>query len=147
MKRHRFAIKSKHFSLYQAFKTEAEKIGWTYLESFNEFKPENAKGYLNCLFFSYEFEKAYGLPSFSLSCSTDQNIDTYWLETDFDKALQHARDTYSQEVRVSKGSVTASFDFSKERVNVDGKYYVIANLPVDQAKDLHKALGQLLELL
>lgn len=145
MERQKFAVKSKHFSLYQAFKTEVEKIGWTYLESFNKFEPEKTKGYLNCLFFSYEFEKAYGLPSFSLSHTSDESIDTYWLETDFDKALQHARYTYSQEVRISRGSVTVSFDLSTEQVNVEGMYYVIARLPVDQAQDLHKALGSLLK--
>lgn len=141
MKRQRFAIKSKHFSLYQAFKTEAEKLGWTYLDSFCKFEPEKAEAPNNCLFFSYKFESAYGTPAFSLSYSPNQDIDTYWLETDWNSALAHAKQTVVLTKRVGNATVTSEIE-----VSVAGKG-AIGPLTVPEALQLNEALGALLEQL
>ena len=81
------AVRSNHFSLYQAFKKEVEKLGWTYNSDFVEFD----ESYIthNCLFFSYEFGgEMKGRPAFSLS---NTSLDTYQLESQFEEALEQAK--------------------------------------------------------
>lgn len=60
MKKETFAIKSKQFSLLEAIKKEAEKMGWTYRSSFNEWSEKRLiSGESNCLCFATEWKDLY----------------------------------------------------------------------------------------
>jgi hypothetical protein len=86
----RFAVTAKHFSLYEAFKKECERLGWTYNTSFTEFSEKASYSYmdLNCLYFSFDFDGMEQKPAFALS-STDEFA--YKLETQFEEALKCAK--------------------------------------------------------
>lgn len=80
------AVTSNHFSLYQAFKTEVEKLGWIYNEKFKPFKPHASIH--DCMYFSFDFTYMQGQPAFSLSCTSDK---TFQLESEFGQALEMAK--------------------------------------------------------
>jgi hypothetical protein len=84
----RFAVTAKHFSLYEAFKKEAEKLGWTYNTSFTPFTEHDGLYDLNCLYFSFDFTGMEQKPAFALS-STDEFA--YKLESQFAEALNLAK--------------------------------------------------------
>jgi hypothetical protein len=65
----RFSIKTSCFSLYKAFREEAEMAGWKYNGSFNPFEEERMQ-YCNCLFFSTEWDHNGMDPRFSFSNSS-----------------------------------------------------------------------------
>ena len=95
MKQEKFtmAVTAEHFSLYEAFKKEAEKLGWTYNSDFIPFDITR-KG-LNCMYFSFDFTYMEGRPAFSLSST---NKKTFQLESEFRQALEMAKqliDSYS----------------------------------------------------
>ena len=119
------AVRSNHFSLYQAFKKEVEKLGWTYNSDFVEFDESNIMH--NCLYFSYEFGGMKGQPAFSLS---NTSLDTYQLESQFQEALDQAKniitnsrviielnEDYTAEIDVKNKVVSVGYDvFSFDRI-------------------------------
>jgi hypothetical protein len=87
------SVTSNHFSLYEAFKKEAEKLGWTYHSVFVPF--DDQQSLCNCLYFSFDFGNMEGRPAFSLSSTNEK---TFQLESEFGQALQMAKqiiDSYS----------------------------------------------------
>lgn len=82
---YKFAIKSKYFSLYQAFREEAEKVGWIHNVSFNPFTEETSN-YCDCLFFCAEWFCKTPKPMFSFS-NSDNNVFT--LPEQWDIAIEH----------------------------------------------------------
>jgi len=80
------AVTSNHFSLYQAFKTEVEKLGWIYNDEFRPFKPHEFSH--DCMYFSFDFTYMKGQPAFALSCTSDKSFQ---LESEFAEALQMAK--------------------------------------------------------
>ena len=88
--RKRFAIKSKYFSLYQAIREEAVKIGWVYNSEFTPFA-EGKTDSCNCLFFSTEWDFNGWDPRFAFSNhgETVFNIPEQWNE-----AIEYMRSAY-----------------------------------------------------
>lgn len=84
---YRFSIKSKYFSLYQAFREEAEKVGWSHNTGFNPFTEEQSK-WSNCLFFSSCWKGPGSQPMFSFSNS---DINAYTLPEQWDAAIDHMK--------------------------------------------------------
>jgi hypothetical protein len=87
------AVTSNHFSLYEAFKKEAEKLGWIYNDQFKPFKPHTSIH--DCMYFSFNFTYMLGQPAFALSSTSEK---TFQLESEFGQALQMAKqiiDSYS----------------------------------------------------
>jgi len=88
------AVTADHFSLYEAFKKEAEALGWTYNSDFVPF--DDQQSLCNCLYFSFDFGgKMKGMPTFSLSSTSEK---TFKLESQFAEALEAAKqiiDSYS----------------------------------------------------
>lgn len=117
------AVTANHFSLYEAFKKEVEKLGWTYDSEFVEFS-ENTFG-RNCMYFSFDFGAMKGQPAFALS-NTGQAM--YELESEFQQALDQAKDLiqtrsfklndyYTAKINVADKTVTVGYeDFSFEKV-------------------------------
>lgn len=110
------AVEANHFSLYEAFKKEVEKLGWTYNSDFVEFSPRN--GLTDCLYFSFDFQAMKGKPAFSLSMTCDKKFQ---LESEFAEALERAKyliqnwreqksfklnDLYTAEINVKEKTVT-----------------------------------------
>jgi hypothetical protein len=89
MKQEKFtmAVTADHFSLYEAFKTEAEKLGWTYHSDFVPFSKTRI-GLCNCMYFSFDFGNMEGRPAFSLSSTNEK---TFQLESQFGEALEMAK--------------------------------------------------------
>lgn len=81
----RFTIKAKYFSLYQAFRKEAEKVGWVYNEEFYEFR-EDKMNRSNCLFFSTHWSYRGWNPMFSFS-NSDTNV--FQLPEQWNDAIEH----------------------------------------------------------
>jgi hypothetical protein len=82
-----FAVTANHFSLYEAFKKEAESLGWIYHSDFVPFSSIRL-GLCNCLYFSFEFGNMEGQPAFSLSSTSEK---TFQLESEFAEALEMAK--------------------------------------------------------
>lgn len=82
----RFAIKSKYFSLYQAFREEAEKAGWEHNTSFNPFTEERSQ-WCNCLFFCTDWP-GNNKAMFSFSNSS---TNVYDLPKQWDEAIEHMK--------------------------------------------------------
>jgi hypothetical protein len=80
-----FSVKSKYFSLYRAFKEEAEKVGWTYNSGFNVFEPETMD-FSDCLFFHAHWHHAGRNPLFSFS-NSETNV--FQLPEQWDVAIEH----------------------------------------------------------
>jgi len=79
-----FGVFSKHFTLIEAFKKEAEKLGWTYNCSFNEFSENKFNGGRNLHFERYwDVDDDY---LFSLS-STSKNHPCLYLPQDWNEAI------------------------------------------------------------
>ena len=110
------AVTADHFSLYEAFKKEAEKLGWTYHSDFVPFDVIRTN-LCNCFYFSFDFGNMEGRPAFSLSSTSEK---TFQLETQFQEALDMAKhiidnyhvktielnDLYTAEINVKDKTVT-----------------------------------------
>lgn len=83
----RFSLKSKCFSLYKAFREEAEKAGWKYNSEFNEFE-EHRMQYCDCLFFSTEWAHNGIDPRFSFSNS---NTNVFTLPERWNEAVEYMK--------------------------------------------------------
>ena len=94
------AVTADHFSLYEAFKTEVEKLGWIYNEKFKPFKPHASIH--DCMYFGFNFTYMQGQPAFSLSSTSEK---TFQLESEFGQALQMAKqliDSYYNSIKSVK---------------------------------------------
>jgi hypothetical protein len=94
----RFSIKSEHFSLYQAFREEAEKVGWIYNTDFNEFM-ESKMDACNCLFFCTEWKHKGRDPRFAFSNSSTR---VFHLPEQWNEALEYMTKAYNPENQSSK---------------------------------------------
>lgn len=81
----RFSIKAKYFSLYQAFREEAEKAGWVYNSIFNPFEESKMRS-CNCLFFSTQWERDGWDPKFSFS---NGGAEEFNLPDEWDEAIEY----------------------------------------------------------
>ena len=81
------AVTADHFSLYKAFKTEVEKLGWTYNSDFVPFDITR-KGLCSCLYFSFDFTYMKDQPAFAFSNTADK---PFKLESQFAEALEAAK--------------------------------------------------------
>jgi hypothetical protein len=81
------AVTADHFSLYEAFKKEAESLGWTYNSDFVPFSKTRI-GLCNCMYFSFDFGNMQGQPAFAFSNTADK---PFKLESQFAEALQMAK--------------------------------------------------------
>jgi len=84
MEQKAIAIKWSMFSLAEAFKKEAEKIGWHYNESFSVFKDSPAYG---CLYFSTGWHTRPEDYLFAMSNAT-RDTRAFHLPQDWDNALK-----------------------------------------------------------
>lgn len=87
---HKFAIKSKYFSLYQAFREEAEKVGWVYNSDFNVFEEERMD-FSNCLFFHTHWKHEGRNPLFSFS-NSDKNV--FNLPEQWNEAIEYMKKAF-----------------------------------------------------
>ena len=97
-KRLSLAVKSKYASVYNAFITECEKIGWVWVEQFNSKSRVNIyicaeNDQFGSIYLSNEFSWAMGKELFSFSTTNEERID---LDTDFELALSMARTIYDK---------------------------------------------------
>lgn len=90
-----FAVVSKRFSLYKAFREEVEKFGWKWNEKFNPFTEEKRKD-MNCLFFSTHWYRD-GIPMFSFSNYTNDR-KVFDLDGEFEEALEYAESLVKKKV-------------------------------------------------
>jgi hypothetical protein len=91
MKQKSFGVTSKFFSLYQAFKTEAEKLGVEWNSSFNAF--EESKMTRTGIFIANNWHKA-GSDSVKMSFSNfTENI--FDLDSNFEGAIEKLKDFVS----------------------------------------------------
>lgn len=121
----RFAIKSKYFSLYQAFREEAEKIGWVYNEEFNMFR-ESIMECSDCLFFSTNWKFCGWNPMFSFSNS---DLNVFQLPEQWDEAVGHMRDVFNagRPGQVVKEKLTISLKSLAEHHGVDVNDIIITS--------------------
>lgn len=99
MKEKCFAVKSKYESVYLAFITECEKIGWVWTEDFNS--KSSIRHYVNnspdssgkCIFLSTNFAGFLGKAAFSFSSTDKKIID---LDTEFEDAMIAAKLLYEK---------------------------------------------------
>jgi hypothetical protein len=89
----KFSIKSKYFSLYQAFREEAEKVGWIHDVQFNPFT-EDQCNYSNCLFFHTDWRNDGHKPMFAFSNS---NTNVFELPSQWDEALEYMKKAFEPE--------------------------------------------------
>jgi len=92
-----FAVTSKYFSVYQAFKTEAEKIGLVWAEDFNPFTEDMGKS-RNCIWVqdNWNWAKASKGVGMSFSNTSDDKID---LDSNFEAGLEAVRELLANTVR------------------------------------------------
>lgn len=93
-KRIGFAVKSKYFSVYQAFRTEMEQIGYIWNEHFNEFTPQR-RAATSCVYVSDDFGNYPDKPAMSFS-NASANADIFDLDTNFQAAIDHATAEYAR---------------------------------------------------
>ena len=126
------AVTANHFSLYEAFKKEAEKLGWTYHSDFVPFSKTRI-GLCNCMYFSFDFGNMEGRPAFSLSSTSGK---TFQLESEFGQALEMAKqiivemakqiiDSYSIKTFKLNDLYTADIDPKQKTVTVYEKQFGI----------------------
>lgn len=110
-----FSIKSKYFSLYQAFRKEAEKIGWSYNDDFNPFDEERMD-YSNCLFFHTHWKRAGRNPLFSFSNS---DKDVFNLPEQWDEAIEHMKKVFNGDSQKEKLTISLKDLAAHHGVEVD----------------------------
>ena len=119
------AVTADHFSLYEAFKKEAEALGWTYNSDFVPFDITR-KGLCSCLYFSFDFGgKMKGMPAFALSSTNEMRFQ---LESQFAEALEAAKqliDSYSIRTIKLNDLFTADIDPRQKTVTVYEKQFGI----------------------
>lgn len=131
------AVTANHFSLYEAFKKEVEKIGWTYNSDFTDFKPNSGH---DCLYFSFEFGGMHGQPAFALSNTGESKFQ---LESQFEEALTYAKRLVKsiRPFRLNE-NYTAIISMKEETVTVGcqefsfHKVLELANLITKSTKDV-----------
>lgn len=125
-----FAVTSKRFSLYEAFRTEVEKFGWKWNEKFIVFAQDTTKN-RNSLFFSTKWYKD-GVPMFAFS-NSGGDTKSFDLGSEFEAALAYAASLI--EKKITYEDVTKSF---KSPVP-----YITAPLPNDGMANKFLAMIQL----
>jgi hypothetical protein len=110
-----FSIKSKYFSLYQAFREEAEKVGWVHNVDFNPFTEEQCD-YSNCVFFHTEWKFEGHNPMFSFS-NSDENV--FELPRQWDEALEFMKQAFKPENQKPKLTISLKDLADHHGVNVE----------------------------
>lgn len=87
-----FGIKAEYFSLYEAIKKEAEKVGWKYNTAFVEFH-EVKTAYCDSLYFNPNWDRQ---GDFKFSLSNCGEIEIYKLPEQWDGALAAIRQRFEQ---------------------------------------------------
>ena len=85
MSKDNITVKSDSFPLLEAFKKEAEKLGWIYNSGFTLFCQAQYDSVMRdrgCLYFSFGFSAYWKQPAFSLSKSSDAifKLPEQWVE-------------------------------------------------------------------
>jgi DNA modification methylase len=89
-----FTVKSKYYSVYWAYKTELEKIGYELNFGFNPFCEEVIKNN-DCMCVSNRWNFKDTDPMFSLS-NYGYNTLMIDLDTEFARAVEHAKNEYER---------------------------------------------------
>lgn len=116
-----FVVKSKNFSLLEAIKKEAEKMGWTYRSTFNEWSEKRLiSGQSNCLCFATSWQtRPFGIPeptSPQMSISTHSGSSKcYNLPEDWDEVLKALELPKEEEKKEAPKEVKE--ELSKEEVS------------------------------
>jgi len=138
------AVTADHFSLYEAFKKEAEKLGWIYNDQFKPFKPHTSIH--DCMYFSFNFTYMQGQPAFALSCTTEK---TFQLESEFGQALVMAKqiiDSYSIKTFKLNDLFLADVDPKSKTVTVYEKQFGIQygeRFSFDKIRELTDLINEL----
>lgn len=114
-----FAVRSKHFSIYRAFKEEMEAIGYAWNAEFNPFNRNRFKE-TTCIYVGNAWQS---LPTEPLmSFSNPMGCTVFNLDGQFDLALGHAK----RELEKAKASqaVTVELNDSYEAIVHDDKVTV-----------------------
>jgi hypothetical protein len=110
-----FSIQSKYFSLYQAFREEAEKVGWVYNHGINLFEVEKME-YSNCLFFHTHWRHEGREPMFSFS-NSETNV--FRLPEQWSEAVEHMKKVFNHESPKEKLSISLKNLADHHGVDVD----------------------------
>lgn len=110
-----FAIKSKYFSLYNAFREEAEKVGWVYNIDFNVFEEERMN-YSNCLFFHAHWQHEGRNPLFSFS-NSEKNV--FNLPEQWDEAIERMKKVFNGDGQKEKLTISLKDLAAHHGVEVD----------------------------
>jgi hypothetical protein len=110
----KFAVKAKCFSLYEAFKKEAEKIGWDYNQAFSEFESERMD-FCNCLWFAATWDKDNDF-LFSFS-NAGFSSHAFELPKQWDEAIDYMGKLF--ELGKPKGKLTISIKNLADHHGVD----------------------------
>lgn len=110
-----FSVKSKYFSLYQAFREEAEKAGWVYNSEFNVFEAERMD-FSNCLFFHTHWKHEGRNPLFSFS-NSETNV--FHLPEQWHEAIDCMKKVYQGDMPREKLTISLKSLADHHGVEVD----------------------------
>lgn len=115
-----FAVRSKHFSIYKAFKEEMEAIGYAWNAEFNPFNRNRFKE-TTCIYVGNAWHYRPTKPQMSFS-NPGSTTPLFNLDGQFDLALGHAK----RELEKAKASqaVTVELNDSYEAIVHDDKVTV-----------------------
>ena len=89
-----FAVRSKHFSIYKAFKEEMEAIGYTWNDEFNPFSRSRFED-TTCVYVSNTWKHRPTKPQMSFS-NPSLDCTLFNLDGQFDLALEHAKKEFER---------------------------------------------------
>lgn len=89
-----FAVKSKYFSVYEAYKKELEKIGYEWNHKFNPFFESVTKD-RTCIYVGAGWEGYGGKPMMSFS-NPGSGVRVFNLDSEFEEAVAFAKSEYNR---------------------------------------------------
>lgn len=96
-----FGIKSKSFPLYEAFKKEAEALGYKYNNNFTEWEERRTKDNTGLYFSEGYSGELYGKKAFAFTNWTSgDRLKTFNLETQYGEAIEHLKKIIADEPKV-----------------------------------------------
>lgn len=89
-----FAVKSKYFSVYEAYKKELEKIGYEWNHKFNLFFESVAKD-KKCIYVGTGWQGYGSAPMMSFS-NPGSGVKVFNLDSEFEEAVSYANEEYDR---------------------------------------------------
>jgi hypothetical protein len=111
----RFSVKSKYFSLYKAFREEAEKVGWVYNSEFNPFE-ESKVDSCGCMFFFTEWHHKGWDPKFAFS---NHSGLVFELPQQWDEAIEYMTKLFKSGTQKEKLTISLKELAAHHGVSVD----------------------------